>query len=315
MIDLHTTVPRFSSILVIGGSGFIGRHLIAQLAATGRRVIVPTRRANRSRMFSVLPTVEVVQADIHDDAVLARLVAKVDAVINLVGILHSTRGKSGSSYGPEFAAAHVALPKKIVAACRAAGVERLLHVSALGASATGPSMYLRSKADGEAAVLTSGLDVTVFKPSVVFGPEDKFLNMFASLQSIFPLMPLGGAQARFQPVYVGDLVQAMINTLENPATYGHAYEVTGPTVYTLRTLVELAGKWSGHRRPVVPLSSTLAGIQAFVLEHLPGEPLMSRDNLDSMQVDNVASAPAAAILGIRQTSLESVAPLYLNRQP
>lgn len=313
MIDLHTTVPRFSSVLVIGGSGFIGTHLIAKLAATGRRVVVPTRRVSRSRMFSVLPTVEVVQADVHDDVVLTKLIGRVDAVINLVGILHSAKGKPGSAYGPAFAAAHVELPKKIVAGCRAFGVERVLHVSALGASTAALSMYLRSKADGEAVVLDAGLSATVFRPSVVFGPEDKFLNMFASLQSVFPIMPLGGAEARFQPVYVGDLVNAIVNVLEDPATFGQTYEVTGPKVYTLRALVELAGELSGHRRPVFGLPASLARLQALVLECLPGEPLMSRDNLDSMRVDNVATGPISPDLHITQTSLESVAPLYLAR--
>lgn len=314
MIDLHTTVPRFRSILVIGGSGFIGTHLIAQLAASGRRVVVPTRRASRARMFSVLPTVEVVQADMHDAAVLTGLIGKVDAVINLVGILHSPRGKPGSAYGPAFDAAHVALPKKIVAACRAGGVERVLHVSALGASADAPSMYLRSKADGEVAILAGDLAATVFRPSVVFGPEDKFLNMFASLQSLFPVMPLGGAEARFQPVYVDDLVKAMVNSLEDPVTFGRTYEVTGPTVYSLRALVEMAGELSGHRRPVFGLPPVLARLQALMLECLPGEPLMSRDNLDSMKVDNIASGPISPDLRITQTSLESIAPLYLSRQ-
>ena len=311
MIDLNAAAMRYPSVLVIGGTGFIGGHLVAQLAASERRVIVPTRYPSRARKFSVLPTVEVVAADIHDSGVLAKLVAQADAVINLVGVLHSGRGKSGARYGPAFAAAHVELPKKIVAACMAQGVRRLLHMSALGASPQGSSMYLRSKADGEAAVLGAGLDTTVFRPSVVFGPDDAFLNLFAKLQSVFPLMPLGGAEARFQPVYVGDVVAAFMHALEHPATFGKVYELGGPKVYTLRQLVELAGSLSGHPRPVIGLPAPLARLQAAVLEWMPGGPLMSRDNLDSMLQDNVLSAPMAPELGIEPTPLEAVAPQYL----
>ena len=311
MIDLNAAAMRYPSVLVIGGTGFIGGHLVAQLAASERRVIVPTRYPSRARKFSVLPTVEVVAADIHDSAVLAKLVSQADAVINLVGVLHSGRGKSGSRYGPAFAAAHVELPKKIVAACTAQGVRRLLHMSALGASPQGSSMYLRSKADGEAAALGASLDTTVFRPSVVFGPDDAFLNLFAKLQSVFPIMPLGGAAARFQPVYVGDVVAAFMHALEHPSTFGKVYELGGPKVYTLRELVELAGSLSGHPRPVIGLPALLARLQAAALEWMPGGPLMSRDNLDSMLQDNVLSAPMAPELGIEPTPLEAVAPQYL----
>lgn len=311
MIDLNAGAMRYPSILVVGGTGFIGSHLVAQLAASGRRVIVPTRHMSRSRMFSVLPTVEVVEADVHDPAVLSRLMREVDAVINLVGILHSGHGAAGSTYGPAFARAHVELPKKIVAACLASQVRRYLHMSALGASEKGASMYLRSKADGETAAFAPGLETTVFRPSVVFGPEDKFLNLFAKLQKFFPVMPLGGANARFQPVYVGDVAQAFVNALEHPSTYGRIYELAGPKIYTLRELVELAGGLSGHPRPVLALPPALARLQALALEFMPGGPLMSRDNLDSMKQDNVASGPIASELGISPTALEAVAPRYL----
>lgn len=311
MIDLNVAALRYPTVLVIGGTGFIGGHLVAQLAATGRRVIVPTRHASRARKFSVLPTVEVVQANVNDSAALGRLVQRVDAVVNLVGVLHSGRGESGSRYGPAFAKAHVELPRKIVAACAGAHVHRYLHMSALGASAQGSSMYLRSKADGEAIALRSAMAVTVLRPSVVFGPDDKFLNMFAALQKIFPIMPLGSPDARFQPVYVGDVVQAFMQVLEHPATFGKIYELAGPKVYTLRQLVTLAGELSGHARTVIGLPPALARLQALVLEWMPGEPLMSRDNLDSMQRDNVMSAPMSPLLGIVPTTLESVAPQYL----
>jgi uncharacterized protein YbjT (DUF2867 family) len=298
------------TVLVIGGSGFIGSHLVAQLSADGWRVIVPTHRSDHARHLLLLPLVETVEADVHDEATLARLTEGMDAVINLVGILHS---RPGSPYGPDFARAHVELPEKIVAACVAARVQRYLHMSALGAAIDAPSMYLRSKAAGEqAARANPALPVTIFRPSVVFGEEDHFLNLFAYLQKWFPLMPLAGADARFQPVYVGDVAHAFVQALKNPRTIGKTYELAGPKVYTLRELVELAGTYTGHRRPVIALPDAMARMQAMLLEHAPGTPLMSRDNLDSMKVDNVASGPIAPELELELTALEAVAPHYLS---
>jgi len=302
---------KYRYVLVIGGSGFIGRRIVAALTRTGRRIIVPTRRYAHARELLVYPGVDyVTEANIHDDATLDRLVAEVDAVVNLVGVLHSRRG---DPYGPQFRAAHVDLPRRIVAACRARGVARLLHMSALGAAADGPSMYLRSKADGERAATTDPrLGVTVFRPSVVFGEEDNFLNMFAALQRRLPCVPLAGADARFQPVYVGDVARAFANALDNDHTIGHAYELAGPQVYRLRELVRLAGEWSGHPRPVFGMPDGLARLQAMFFEMLPGDPLISRDNLDSMKKDNIAAGPIAPELDIVPTPLEAVAPYYLS---
>jgi len=311
MINLHAAACRYPSVLVVGGTGFIGAHLVARLAAAGRRVIVPTRHANRSRRFSVLPTVEVLEGDVHDTKFLTALIERCDAVINLVGVLHSRRGAAGSQYGPAFARAHVELPEKIAKACIATSVERLLHMSALGASVQGSSMYLRSKAAGENKVRALMPSATIFQPSVVFGPQDEFLNLFASLQRFFPVMPLGSADARFQPIYVGDVAQAFVNALENPATFGKTYQLGGPAVYSLRQLVTLAGEWSGHPRPVIALPPLLARLQAFALEWVPGGPLMSRDNLDSMKQDNILSTPIAPELGIVPAALETHAPAYL----
>lgn len=303
--------PYCARLLVLGGSGFIGSRLVAQLAAQGRSIVLPTRRAIHARHLIMLPSVDVVEADIHDEARLAQLVRGVDAVINLVGVLHSRRGKSGTAYGPEFERAHVELPRKVAAACVRAGVRRSLHMSALGASASGPSMYLRSKAAGEAAALSQpSLAVTIFRPSVVFGEGDRFLNLFASLQRILPVVALGGADARFQPVYVEDVVHAFIDALEDQAAIGRVIELVGPKVYTLRELVRLAGRYSGHPRPVFGLPPALARIQAWFLEHAPGGPLMSRDNLDSMRADNVASPGTSPM----PTALEDVAPFYLGEQ-
>jgi uncharacterized protein YbjT (DUF2867 family) len=302
-----------SNVLVLGGTGFIGSHLIAQLVAQGRHVIVPTRRAIRARHLAVLPTIEIVEADIHQEQALAKLMRRTDAVINLVGILHSRPGTGAARYGPDFARAHVELPIRVVAACGVAGVKRFLHMSALGADRNAPSMYLRSKAAGEDAALSHpAVATTVFRPSVVFGEDDAFLNMFAAMQRWFPVIPLGGADARFQPIYVEDVAQAFVNALDNQHTVGKVYELAGPDIFTLRELVQQAGRASGHPRPVIGLPPALARLQARVLELAPGGPVMSRDNLDSMKADNVARGPIAPELGITPHALEAIAVRYLG---
>lgn len=307
----------YRNVLVIGGTGFIGSHIIAKLVDTECRVTVPTRREGHASHLLLLPDVEqVVEANVHDDATLDRLMHGQDAVINLVGILHGQPGPAGSRYGRDFARAHVELPQRIVDACVRNGVRRFLHMSALGAAHNAPSMYLRSKADGEAAATSAPeLATTIFRPSVVFGDKDRFLNMFASLQRMLPVMLLAGANARFQPVYVEDVARAFVKALQDNRTIGKVYELAGPKVYTLRELVRLAGEYSGHRRPVIGVPDAFARLQAFFLEHLPGGPLMSRDNLDSMQVDNVRTSPLAGELGIEWTSIEAIAPHYLSGRP
>lgn len=306
---------RHQNILVIGGSGFIGGHVVAALARDGRRITVPTRRREAGKRLILLPTVEVVAADIRDDATLARLVAGKDAVINLVGILH------GDSKA--FEAAHVDLPRRIVAACIAAGVPRLLHMSALGASAQGASMYLRSKAGGEAVVEQAGdavqpaLAVTIFRPSVVFGRDDRFLNLFATMQRWLPLIPLAKADAQFQPVSVLDVADAFAVTLDDDESFSRTYELTGPRIYTLAELVRIAGSYRpgavGRPRAILPLPDALGRLQAAFLEFAPGPTLMSRDNFDSMKTANIATGSYAGLqdLDIVPTPLEQDASVYL----
>ncbi len=297
-------------LLVLGATGFVGQSVCEKLVdrsgGAGGRIRVATRRRPRARHLQLLPTVELAEADIHDDAALARLLRDTDVVINLVAILHGSKA--------EFERVHVRLPERLAAACRKAGVRRIVHVSALGASVDGPSLYQRSKARGEAALRAAGLDLTILRPSVIFGERDHFLNLFATLQSIFPVMPLGGADARFQPVWVDDVASAVVRCLDDPTTVGLTIECCGPRVYTLRELVEAAGRWSGSPRPVVALPLALARLQALFLELMPGRTLMSRDNVDSMKVANVASgkAPGLDRLGIEPTPLESIAPRYLG---
>ncbi|CAJ0791556.1 hypothetical protein LMG7141_02528 [Ralstonia condita] len=308
-----------SNLLVFGGTGFIGTQLLSRLvtetfAAPGLpegRVIVPTRDAESARAhnLTLLPRVDVMDADIYaDDALDALFLALTEhggehcAVINLVGTLHDVREMP---YGPNFQRLHVELPRRIVKACRRHGVNRLLHMSALGADPAGPSMYLRSKGDGERVVMNSELDWTVFRPSVVFGPQDHFLNLFARMQRMAPFVPLACAEARFQPVYVDDVAAAFINALDNPATIRHAYTLVGPRVYTLAELMRFAGRASGHPRWIMPLPGGLGRMQAALFEHLPGAPI-SRDNLDSMRVDNVSADPVAPELGIHPLGMEAV---------
>jgi NADH dehydrogenase len=297
------------NILLVGGSGFLGSHVARRLAAQGHRLTMPTRHRERARHLLVLPTVEVVETDVHDEARLAELAAGQDAVINLVGILHS---RYGLPWGPDFARAHVELPGKLAAACRAAGVRRLIHVSALNADVNGPSQYLRSKGAGEVALRAAGeaLDLTVFRPSAIFGPEDSFLNLFARLQRRAPVMPLGNPRARFQPVFVGDVAQAIVASLERREACGQTYCCCGPQVYTLGELVRYVGRLCGKPRPVIALPEALARIQAGLLELLPNPPL-SVDNLDSMDVDSVCPGGELLPFGARPTPLEVVAPAYL----
>jgi NADH dehydrogenase len=293
-------------ICVLGGSGFVGRHIIELLVREAFTVVVPSRRRERSKHLITLPTVDVVQADVHDAATLERLFSRVDAVINLVGILHS---RPGTPYGPDFARAHAELPEKVVAACRAAGVRRLVHMSALKAAADAPSEYLRSKADGEAAVTASRLDWTIFRPSVIFGPEDQFLNTFAKLQKTFPVVPLACPDAKFQPVFVEDVASCFVASLQREDSHGRTYELAGPKVYTLRELVEYAGRESGHPRPVIGLSDGMSYLQARMMEFMPVQ-VMSRDNYRSMQVPNTSDEPLP--FGFSATPLEAVAPVYLK---
>ena len=310
---------RPPNVVLIGGTGFIGQHLAARLSDDGVGVLVPVRHYESAKQLTMLPGVDVEVANIHDDAVLRKLLAGRDAVINLVGVLH---GGHGRPYGQGFRHLHVELPRRIAAVCADVGVPRYLHMSALGADSSNPSsspsMYGRSKSDGELAARSQPtVAATVFRPSVVFGPGDHFLTMFARLQRHLPLVPLAASRARFQPVYVGDVAAAFSIALARPDLRDATIELGGPAVYTLGQLVRLAGRFAGRERPVLGLPDWAARLQARLFELLPGDPLVSRDNLDSMLVDNVVAADTHALtaesLGIKLTAIESAAPHYLNR--
>lgn len=291
------------AILVVGGSGFVGRSLVNRLVAAGHRVLVPTRRRDAARHLILLPTVEVMEVAPGDKDALVRLVARAEAVVNLAGII----AESGTQ---TFDRVHVGITRDLIAAAQACGVRRFLHMSALNADPEGPSRYLRSKGEAESLVAGSGLDWTIFQPSVIFGPGDGFLNLFAGLLRLLPVVPLACPDARFAPVYVGDVAQCMVNALEEDATVGARYPLCGPKDYTLRELVRYVGELTGHRRPVVPLSRALAVLQAAVLERLPGK-VMTRDNLASMSRDSVCGGPFPPVFGVTPTPLEAIAPGYL----
>lgn len=270
-----------ANICILGGGGFVGRYLACELTRSEHKITIPTRRRQRVKDLWVLPTVEVVETDIHDPAGLEALFAEMDAVVNLTGILHGSR--------EDFERTHVELPGKVLAACKAAGVRRLMHMSALGADIGSKSLYQQTKGEGERRVLAAAgdLDVTIFRPSVIYGPGDSFLRLFAKLLKQAPVFPLADAHARFQPVHVEDVARAFALALTDPATHGQAYNLCGPQVYSLLELVRLVARTLNLRCMIIPLGSGLSGLFARLMEMKPGRKLMTRDNHYAMQVDNI----------------------------
>ena len=298
---------KLESVCIIGGSGFVGRHIVHLLARERLRVRVPTRhRESVKGDLILLPTVDVLDADVHDPATLERMVAGCDAVIHLVGILHATRDAG-------FERVHTELPRRVIDACRRNGVRRYVHMSALHASPDGPSAYLRSKGEAEALVKASGLDWTIFRPSVIFGRGDSFLTMFASTLKLAPALPLACPNARFQPVWVEDVARAFVQCLGDSRTIGQSYDLCGPKVYTLRELVEYVGRVTGRQRPVIGLNDRLSYLQARMMEFSPIK-VMTRDNYYSMKIDSVCGCDFPEVLGFRPTAIEAVVPEYLGGQ-
>ncbi len=284
-------MSKTKNVLVIGGSGFLGQAVCNQLAKAGYRITVPTRRYDKAKHLLTLPTCQIIEANIHDRATLGRLVSGQDIVVNLLGVLHS---KPGKPYGQNFRVNHVEFPKALCTAMSKHGAKRIVHISALGVGVQNPapSMYLRSKTDGEAVVKDSGLAWTILRPSVVFGREDKFLNTFASLAKIAPFIPLAGADARFQPVSVSDVAKAVFACVEEQGkdTLHNTYDLVGTEIFTLKELVKLSARAVGKNPFVFGIPDIAAKAQAFLMELAPGEPLMSRDNVDSMKIDNIRTS-------------------------
>ncbi len=294
-------------VALVGGSGFIGQHLAHELQRREHRVKVLTRHRERAKNLILLPTVEVETCDVQDPAQLAAALAGSDAVVNLVGILHESRRA-------KFDQVHDALVAKLIDACRANGISRLLHVSALHAEPHAPSAYLRSKAEGERRVVEfgrAGGAVTVFRPSVVFGPGDSFLTLFARLVQALPVIALACPNARFQPIYVEDLAQAIAASVEDARSFGARYDMCGPKVYALKELVEFVAALLGKRRPIIGLSPRLSYLLAWLMEWSPVK-LITRDNYRSMQVASVCDCPFPELFALTPTSLEAVAIDYLT---
>jgi NADH dehydrogenase len=283
-------------ILLIGGNGFVGRVLAAQLQSAGYSVLIPTGHLAAARELRMLPKVHLEEADVHEFDELQALCSRIHpagAVINLVGVLHD---KPAQPYGTVFKAAHVELPKNIITAMQMHGLKRYLHMSALGADSNGPSMYQRSKGDGEAAVKASNLDWTIFRPSVIFGAQDQFINLFAKLTKLFPVLPLANCNAQFQPVSVDDVATAFSMSLKMPQTIRQSYDLVGTTVYTMQEIVELAKRKVGASCKIIPVPAFVGYLQALAFEFLPGPTLMSRDNIASMQNPNVLPTGSADAL-------------------
>ncbi len=299
------------SVCVLGGSGFVGTHLTAALARDGWRITVPTRNPATARHIGMIPSLKLVPADVHDPAALASLCAGQQAVVNLVGILNE-RGRDGRG----FQHAHADLARKLVEACRRQRVDRLVQVSALAAHADrGPSHYLRSKGRAERIIREeSGPDLrwTIFQPSVIFGPGDDFVNRFARLLRVIPLaFPLARSRARFAPVWVGDVVAAIMRALSDDATAGETYELCGPEVLTLAEIVVLVRERLRLSRAVIGIPDFVARLQAAIFDFVPGKPF-STDNYRSLTIDSVCKVNGLARLGIRPQPLSAILPKYLS---
>ena len=299
------------TVCILGGTGFVGRQLAGQLVQRGYSVRIATRNPKRGHELLVLPGVEIVTADVHDEMALPRLLTGADAAINLVGILHE-KGHDGSG----FRKVHVELVEKLVRACQESRVPHLLQMSALKANAeSGPSHYLRSKGAGERTLKNLAGDelrYTIFQPSVIFGPDDSFINRFAALLRICPVLPLARPKARFAPVFVGDVASAFCAALENHGTYDRTLQLYGPEDYSLQEIVVEIARILSLKRLIVGLPDSLSRIQAWFLDYvIPGK-IFTLDNYRSMAVASVGTENGLAALGITATSMQLIVPGYLD---
>jgi NADH dehydrogenase len=296
------------NVCVLGGTGFVGTELVTRLVRAGHSVRVPSRRLANGNHLRVLPTAELVVANIHDSRTLGHLFAGMDVVINLVGILNE-HGRA------KFRRVHVDLATRVIDAMRAQRIRRLLHMSALAAGATAPSQYLRSKAEAEAQVRVAAttIDSTTFRPSVIFGPHDSLTNRFAGLlRTSGGVLPLARPRARFAPVFVGDVVEAFMRALSDRSTIGKSLELCGPDVMTLEQLVKLTAKAAGLPCHILRLPDFVAAAQGALMGMLPGKPF-TRDNYRSLKIDSVCKQRGFATLGIQPAHMEAVISGYLGQ--
>jgi uncharacterized protein YbjT (DUF2867 family) len=293
-------------IVLLGASGFLGRYVLQVLTGDGHPCTVLTRNAVHRSTLRLMPGVRLAQADVYDKGVLASQFSGAGAVVSMAGILNES-GRGGKGFNR----AHVELVEGIIEACRAAGVARLLHVSALNAG-KGSSHYLQSKGQAEALLRAADdLQVSIFQPSVIFGRGDGFFNRFAMMLQLAPVMPLACPKARLQPVYAGDVASAMVTALEDPMTWGKTYELAGPVSYTLKELVKWTADTMGVRRLIVGLPRPLSAAMAAVMNLVPGKPL-SWDNYKSLQTDNTSGKNDLAAFGVEPKSIDLVVPDYLT---
>lgn len=292
-------------LVVLGGTGFVGRALVTRLQRDGHSINVLSRNRDAHRELGVLPGVRITNCDVHERRALAGQLEGADAAINLVGILNE-RGNDGRG----FRRAHVELTSTLIDACRETAVPRLLQMSSLRAG-EGNSHYLKTRGEAEALVKASKLAWTLFRPSVIFGPGDGLFCRFAQLLALTPVLPLARTHAKFAPVYVSDVAEAFARALAHPHSASHTYELFGPRTIELGELVRWTAQLTGRRRWIIGLPDALGAIQARVGEWLPGKPI-SRDNFRSLALDSVGSDDGLAALGIVATPMELIVPDMLR---
>jgi uncharacterized protein YbjT (DUF2867 family) len=302
---------RALSIVVLGGTGFLGTRLVARLIKEGHQVTVLSRDRERHKHLLVLPGLALENCDVYQEPQLSERFRGKDVVINLIGI-RNERGFGGGG----FRRAHIELTQHVLLAARSAVVPRLLQVSALKASPDAPSYYLRSKGEAEKLIRdqNTALDWTILQPSVMFGPGDSFLNRFAGLLAAFPVaFPLARPNAKLQPVWVNDVVDALLSCLHGGASSRQTYELGGPQIYTLREVVSLVATLTGRRRWIVGLPGFLGRLEAFFMNFVPGRPF-SGDNYRTLGVDSVCKEDGFAKLGLTPKSMAASARLFLGSQ-
>ena len=299
---------HIKNTVVLGGSGFVGSAIVAKLVSAGYQVTVLTRRLDHAKHLSLLPGVTLKVCNVFDAQALRSALQGADAVINLLGILHQS-GKVS------FTQVHEHLPVQLAKLCQDLGIKRMLHMSSLCAATDAPSLYLRSKGQAEVALVgyAPGLAITVFRPSIIFGRADQFINLFAGLIKHLPLVVLVKPNAKFQPVWVEDVATCFVASLNEPASFGLSYDLVGPKVYTFRALLKAIMQTLGVHKPILGLNDALSYAQAFLMECLPIK-LMSRDNIRSMQQDSVSDQAFPEWLELRPSALETVMPQYLIDQ-
>ncbi len=298
------------TVCVIGGAGFVGSSIVSKLDAAGYQVKVLTRHRERAKHLILLPNVQVQTCDIHHDRTLHTSLQGSDVVINLVGVLHETGNNT-------FETVHHQLPKRLAKICDDLGIGRFIHMSALGVSEQAPSEYLRSKARGEVALsqFKGGVDMTTFRPSVIFGRGDSFMTLLASLIKFLPIIFLAKPSAKFQPIWVEDVANVFVGSIENKETYAKSYDLAGPKIYTLREIVQKTINLLGKKRLIIGLNDTFSYLQAWLMELLPVK-LMTRDNVQSMEIDSISTSQMAPEIKIPLMPMEAVIPEYLmNKTP